>query len=91
MCDPQYTGRECAVLRLRRAKLDNGMQANGTHTWGGHALRDKATGKWVGFFSYMAGRCDLGTWSTNSMIISAVADEPDGPYNQQLTPVVGPW
>eukprot|EP01047_Picozoa_sp_COSAG01_P026977 COSAG01_NODE_1760_length_9301_cov_8.687242_6_plen_326_part_00 len=90
-CDPQYTGSHCAVLRLRRAKLDNGMQVNGTHTWGGHALKDPATGQWVGFFSYMAGRCDLGTWGSNSMIVSAVSDQPDGPYSQKPTPVVGPW
>ena len=91
VCDPQYTGSHCAVLRLRRAKLDNGMQVNGTHTWGGHALKDPTTGKWVGFFSYMAGRCDLGTWGSNSMIVSAVSDAPDGPFSQQPTPVTPPW
>ena len=91
VCDPQYTGSHCAVLHLRRAKLDNGMQVNGTHTWGGHALKDAATGKWVGFFSYMAGRCDLGTWGSNSMIVSAVSDAPDGPFSQQPTPVLPPW
>jgi hypothetical protein len=91
VCDAQYTGEHCAVLRLRRAKLDNGMQMNGTHTWGGHALKDKTSGKWVGFFSYMAGLCDLGTWGSNSMIVSAVSDLPDGPYSQKPTPVVGPW
>lgn len=34
ICDPQYTGSHCSVLQLRRAKLNNGMQVNGTHTWG---------------------------------------------------------
>ena len=80
MCDPQYTGEQCGVMSLRRAKLDNGMQVNGTHTWGGHALKDESSGQWVGYFSYMAGGCDLGVWGSQSMIIKATADAPDGPY-----------
>ena len=46
VCDAAYTGSQCGVLRLRRAKLNNGM-ANSTaaHTWGGHALKDDETGK----------------------------------------------
>ena len=91
VCDPQYTGSLCAVLRLRRARLGNGMQANGTHTWGGHALKEPSSGKYVGFFSYMAGRCDMRQWATNSMIVRAVSDEPDGPFSQQLAPVTAPW
>jgi hypothetical protein len=73
--------------------VNNGIQVNSTamHTWGGHAVQDKATKKWVGFFSYMAGHCGLGNWQSNSMIISAVADEPDGPYDQQMVPVTAPW
>ena len=48
--------------------------------------------QWVGFFSYMAYGCDLKTWSTQSMIVSAVADEPDGPYDAgRVVPVTGPW
>ena len=78
MCDAQYTGPLCGVVALRRAKPDNGMQVNGTHTWGGHALKDPASGSWVGYFSYMAAGCDLATWQSNSMIIKAVADAPDG-------------
>lgn len=34
-CDVQFTGPLCGVVSLRRATLDNGMQMNGTHTWGG--------------------------------------------------------
>ena len=41
-------------------------------------MKDNDSGKWVGFFSYMANDCDLNTWQANSMIVSAVADEPDG-------------
>jgi len=91
-CDPQYTGAQCGVLRLRRAKLNNGMAHSiAEHTWGGHAMQDKASGKWVGFFSYMANGCDLSTWGSNSMIVRAVADAPDGPFDQQVEPVTGPW
>jgi hypothetical protein len=93
VCDPQYTGATCAVLRLRKAKMSNGIQNTSiaTHTWGGHALQDKASGKYVGFFSYMAGHCTLSSWQGNSMIISAVSDAPDGPYDQQMKPVTAPW
>jgi hypothetical protein len=81
------------VLHLRRAKVDNGLQKNSTatHTWGGHAMLDNSTKKWVGFFSYLASGCGLNSWQSNSMIISAVADTPDGPYNQKMTPVLAPW
>ena len=41
-------------------------------------MKDDKTGKWVGFYSYMAYGCDLHTWTSNSMIVSAIADEPDG-------------
>lgn len=41
-------------------------------------MKDDKTGKWVGFYSYMAYECDLNTWQSNSMIVSAIADEPDG-------------
>ena len=88
-CDPQYTGPQCATLRLRRAAVDNGVQLPGKHTWGGHALHNGS--KYVGFFSYMAGGCDLNVWQSGSMIIKAVADRPEGPYNADPAPVVGPW
>lgn len=93
VCDPQFTASKCNVLRLRPAKLDNGVGSGPERlrTWGGHGIKDNKTGKWVGFFSYMAAGCDLSTWQGNSMIISAVADAPDGPYSQRLTPVVAPW
>jgi hypothetical protein len=92
-CDAQYTGSHCGVLRLRKAKVDNGLQANSTatHTWGGHALKDAASGKWVGYFSYMAAGCGLHNWQSNSMIISAVAESPDGPYDKQMRSVTAPY
>jgi len=95
-CDAQYTGAHCAVLRLKPAKLSNSFGENSTapdatHHWGGHAIQDNSTKKWVGFFSYMAEYCDLSRWTSQSMIISAVSDAPDGPFNQQRTPVTGPW
>ena len=96
VCDAQYTGVHCAVLRLRRAKLRNDLGVNisapnPTHHWGGHAIQDVKTKKWVGFFSYMAEYCDLNRWQSQSMIISAVSDAPDGPFNQERKPVLGPW
>lgn len=96
VCDAQYTGSHCAVLRLRRAKLHNdlGVNESAPHPefhWGGHAIQDPSTKKWVGFFSYMAEYCDLNTWQSQSMIISAVSDAPDGPFDQERKPVIGPW
>lgn len=93
VCDAQYTDAHCGVMRLRRAKMNNGVGPSSVaqHTWGGHGMRDPNTGKWTGFFSYMEGPCDLGTWGSNSMIISAVSDTPDGPYDEAMKPVVGPW
>ena len=39
----------------------------------------------------MAGHCTLSSWQGNSMIISAVSDTPDGPYNKAMKPVTAPW
>jgi hypothetical protein len=53
VCDPQYTGSQCGVMRLRKAKMNNGVGPNSTaaHTWGGHGVKNSKTGKWTGFFS----------------------------------------
>jgi hypothetical protein len=69
VCDAQYTGDHCGVLRLRRTKLNNSLGSAGSslHTWGGHALGDQATGKWVGFF-----RCDSSYVCESDVVVCAL-------------------
>ena len=53
-CDLWFTGPNCTMLNLARAKPDNGFSVPGFSTWGGHAVRSRleADGHtWRGFFS----------------------------------------
>ena len=79
-CDPWFTGRNCTLLNLARAKPHNGLRLPGHSTWGGHAVYDNATDTWVGFFSLIAGGCLLSAYRTNSKSVLAVAASPDGPF-----------
>ena len=52
-----------------------------------HGLRSRSHSNDV----LQAEYCDLNRWQSQSMIISAVSDAPDGPFNQERKPVLGPW
>ena len=78
-CDVWFTGANCTYLNLQPAKPANGLNYDGWSSWGGHAVRSDADGKWHGFFSLMAGKCTLGAYRTNSGSVAATATEVDGP------------
>jgi hypothetical protein len=101
VCDAWATGANCSMLNLAPADPANGLQIPGSHTWGGHAVKDTSTGvaQYHGYFSFMLGGCTLSSWTSNSALIHAVSDSPDGPFTPagpSVTPeiagvVVPPW
>ena len=80
VCDAWASGANCSRLNLAPAKPQNGLQLPGYHSWGGRALKDKATGLYHGYFSFMLGGCTLSSWTSNSALIHAVSSTPDGPF-----------
>lgn len=46
---------------------------------GGSIIQDEA-GKFHMFAAEMSNGCGLNTWTTNSIIVSATSDMPEGPY-----------
>ena len=82
VCDPAWKGANCSVLNLLPAKLSNGFGHPGstTSSWGGNAVQDPKSGKWIMQVDEMNMRCGLGTWGQNSHCILAESDTPNGPY-----------
>lgn len=78
-CDSWATGSDCSSLHLAAAQPNNGLQLPGYHSWGGHCVRG-ANGTYHGYFSFMLGGCTLASWKTNSAILHATAESPEGPY-----------
>ncbi|CAK0821634.1 unnamed protein product, partial [Prorocentrum cordatum] len=81
-CDVWFTGGNCTLLNLARARRNNGfnMTGLGWSSWGGHAVPDEQANGWVGLFSLMADKCGLRDYHSNSESIMAFAQEVDGPY-----------
>ena len=89
-CDPWWTGPTCALLNLAPAASDKlGLQVDGYHSWGGHALPD-TSGTYHGFFSFMCNHSTLNDWTTKSSIWRATASRPEGPFTL-ASMVAQPW
>ena len=86
VCDPWFTGHNCTLLNLQRAKPDAGFRPPNYHSWGGHAAWDERRGLWMGLFSFMVRRCSLDAWTTNSASVLATSKEVDGPYTLEGDP-----
>ncbi len=97
VCDIWATGPQCTYLNLQPAEslTSQGLQAPSYYSWGGHTLRDDATGDYHLFASFMCDHASLGSWTTKSSVAHAVSQSPVGPFafaegvDQQL--VVPPW
>ena len=50
-------------------------------SWGGNVARDPATGLYHLYAAAMTKHCNLGAWTSNSEVIHAVADAPEGPFS----------
>ena len=79
------------VLQLEPAAPPSGQayHNNTLSSWGGNVVRD-GSGRFHLFAAAMTGRCNLGSWSSNSEVVHGTADSPAGPF--RLAEVaLGPW
>ena len=89
VCDPAWGGADCSTLRLVAPKAIEAAYpppslVNTTTSWGGSVIQDDA-GKYHMMAAEMANGCELDSWTTNSIIVSAVSSTPEGPYQRQAT------
>jgi hypothetical protein len=90
-CDSGWSGVRCHLLDFAPSEHHTAYDVDGnTSSWGGSAALDPADGKWHGFFSEFAGHCGVNSWLTNSMIVHAVSEQPQGPYIRQDV-ALGAW
>eukprot|EP01047_Picozoa_sp_COSAG01_P004668 COSAG01_NODE_155_length_23814_cov_12.061343_3_plen_539_part_00 len=91
LCDPQWTGSQCAQLHLLPARVGSGypsdpvpgsvtLPTNSSFTWGGAVVEENGT--YHGFFVEWLDHCPMtyGTWSTQTHIRHAVSTLQDGPW-----------
>lgn len=93
VCDPPFTGLDCATLNLGPARSGRALFRQNASSWGGSpiALRHATSG--VRYFMYvatMANGCGLNSWTCNSQCAVAVADTPEGPYELAPGPAAVP-
>jgi hypothetical protein len=91
-CDKAWAGSYCQQLNLLPVVNGSGLNqladpAARTSTWGGAVLHDAAEhggdGKWHMFASEIERHCGIHRWVTNSVVVHAVADAPDGVYTKR--------
>ncbi|CAJ1938703.1 unnamed protein product [Cylindrotheca closterium] len=82
-CFDGWRGTTCEVLDLLPiAPQTAGLQLpNHASSWGGSVVY--VDGKYHMFASEIVNGCGLGYWTTNSQVIRAVSDHPNGPYVKQ--------
>lgn len=92
LCDPAWRGTRCQYLNFAPASRNNGFRIENTVTWGASILPDdRKDGVWVAFAAKMVNGCGLGSWTTNSAIVVACANNPAGPYVESGSTVSPPW
>ena len=85
LCLAAWSGPTCGVLNVLPARLTAGLHSPAsaspsTSSWGGSVAFDRQTGLWQMYAAEMTHGCGIGAWETNSRIVRAVADQPDGEY-----------
>ena len=83
ICDSGWRGEACEELDLLPVdSLTPAYGSNGTTSWGGSVVKS-STGSFHMFAAEMANSCGMTTWATNSIIVHAVANSPEGPYQRR--------
>ena len=103
LCDDGWTtypslkldGPDCGQLDLLPAASDTSFHGLDTNksSWGGSVLHLPVGGvkkKWTMFAAEMTRGCTLRHWTTNSEVVMATADDPQGPYTEAFQ-VIPPW
>ena len=77
-CDAGFKGVSCSKLDLLPTKQEWGFNDKNHPSWGGNVIYDN--NKYHLFSSYMKNRCDISMYATNSAIMRASSDFPQGPF-----------
>ena len=67
------------LAQLKPAPVNGGFRMDGYFVWGMSVIEGK-DGKYHGFASRWPTKVDFKNWVTNSEIVHAIADRPEGPY-----------
>ena len=81
VCDPGWTGDDCARADLLPYRPTDGYINHSAASWGGRPIF--FGGKWHLFATEIAQKCPLILFMNNSMVVRATATEAAGPYSHQ--------
>lgn len=79
VCDHPWTGPECQQLDLAPVPDAAGYQQANTSSWGGSVVRAE-NGRLYMYASEMVGGCGIGSWTRNSRVVLASADNATSPF-----------
>lgn len=81
VCPAMWRGVHCELLSLAPAAVNGGLRLRNESTWGGGLVQDTDDPTvWHMYYAHFVDNCGLKTWTTNSEIRHAVANQIDGPY-----------
>jgi hypothetical protein len=80
VCDAAWTGPTCSVLNLLPAPPNGGLKRSDISSWGGSVI--KIGNEYHMYAAEMANHCGLNTWTSNSIIVHATSNTPEGPYTK---------
>ncbi|KAK3241487.1 hypothetical protein CYMTET_48754 [Cymbomonas tetramitiformis] len=86
-CYHGWRGSHCEILDLLPASAHSGYRRVSTasgqrvSSWGGSVLFDERRRLWTLFVSEMTNFCGIASWKTNSRIVRATSQSPEGPYS----------
>jgi hypothetical protein len=78
-CIHPWTGPECQVLALRAVPRGAGYHVPNISSWGGSVLEGD-DGRLYMYAAEMVAHCGIGSWTRNSRIIAASADNLSSPF-----------
>jgi len=79
-CDAAWTGPTCSELNLLPAPPNGGLKRPDISSWGGSVI--KVGNVYHMYAAEMANHCGLNTWGSNSIIVHATSNTPEGPYTK---------
>lgn len=79
VCSPPWTGSECQRLDLKDVRPATGLREASTSTWGGSVVHGD-DGRLYMYASEMVAHCGIESWTRNSRVIVASADNISAPF-----------
>lgn len=95
-CDAPWTDVDCSKLEFGAVPENecgpgcvyHGYGGNSTTSWGGSPIVVES--RYYLVAAEMVNKCSLSSWTSNSQVVIAVADAPEGPFAKQQT-AIKPW